>query len=213
MIPEAPPLSARHWDVTVGNRDWFWFIICRHPGQNIFVWMMSKAAHFIVPKHVLKQRSLCSGTCDLRSSLLPWQSWPPRIHDVHTDISLLCTDSDSHDRTSGTKVHSLHIQCLCWKVGLDEPHLKYYVTPVSTGKVNEGQYPVKCQVLRINKSLFTNPAAILLPTLRAADVTLPAVGHGPVDRVAAVAAHQLGLQLRHQHQALVDNTAACKYRK
>ena len=56
-----------------------------------------------------------------------------------------------------------------------EPHLKYNITPVSTGKVNEGQYPVQCQVLRINKGLFTNPAAILLPTLRAADVTLPAV--------------------------------------
>ena len=58
-------------------------------------------------------------------------------------------------------------------------------------------------MLCVHKGLFTNSAKFLLPADAAAEVSLPAVHHGPADNVTTLGAPQFILQLCHLHQTII----------
>ena len=79
---------------------------------------------------------------------------------------------------------------------------------ILAGKLDEGEESVQRSVLRVDKGLFADSAAVLPPAVAAADVTLPAVEQWPLNSLTAETTLQLLLQLSHHHQTIIDNTAA-----
>ena len=86
----------------------------------------------------------------------------------------------------------------------------FQVSPVFAWKMNERQESLQRSILSLHEGLFTDSAGVFFPAGTAAEVPLPALQYWHADKRHAVTTLQLRLQLRHQHQAIIGNTAACR---